>query len=244
MKKRRGVRCASALAAGVMTCAATADYYQAVEVGYWVSATDFGGAQVDVYVVDVYLLSNDAWGGTDGSGDTLLNVYNWNTVGGPSSAFFQSFTSTGWLAQNAGGIFDSPALQQADSFVTIGGFGADGLQSPGAGTGSALDPNFGGNTAAGPGALAGWYNSSPPSLNGAVMTYDSGVTGVLVGRFSSLSGQVDLTGSTMSLTWNQGLGTTPAQGSFTVEGSTPVVPGLGGVFALAGIGLIGRRQRR
>lgn len=223
--------------ATLVAASAGADVTGVTTMSYEVTVGDFGGTTVSAYVTDLYVTSDDM-------SDVLLNVYDLTLGSNAPSSYYQSATSTGWLAQNAGGIFDSPALQQADSFVTIGGFGADGLQSPGAGTGSALDPNFGGNTAAGPGALAGWYNSSPPSLNGAVMTYDSGVTGVLVGRFSSLSGQVDLTGSTMSLTWNQGLGTTPAQGSFTVEGSTPVVPGLGGVFALAGIGLIGRRQRR
>ncbi|MFM1832899.1 MAG: hypothetical protein RLZZ461_1215, partial [Planctomycetota bacterium] len=166
--------------AAVIAGTASAEYTGAVEVGYAVSASDFGGAAVDVYVVDVYMTSND-------SADTLLNVYNWNTVGGAAS-YFQSFTGTGWQPTNLGGPFDTTALQQADSFVTIGGFGAGALQTPGAGAGSGLDPNFGGNNAAAPGVNAGWYNGSPPSLNGAVMTYDSGVTGTLIGRFSSLGG--------------------------------------------------------
>ena len=174
--------------------------------------------------------------GVDGSGDTLLNVYNWNTVGGPSSAFFQSFTSTGWLAQNAGGPFDAEALQVADSFVTIGGFGSDALQTPGAGAGSGLDPSFGGNDAAGPAANAGWYNGSPPSYNGAAMMYDNGMLGTIIGRFSSTE-EFTLEGTMFEATWNQGLGTDGTQEMFTV---TPA-PGAMALLGLAG--LAGRRRR-
>ena len=215
--------------AAVVAGTASADFNGAVQVGYAVSAADFGGATVDVYVVDVYMTSDD-------TADTLLNVYNWNTAGGPAS-FFQSFTGTGWQPTNLGGPFDTEALQSADSFVTIGGFGADGLQAPGAGAGSGLDPNFGGNNAAAPGVDAGWYNGSPPSLNGAVMTYDSGITGTLIGRFSSLDGEFSLEGTMFEATWNQGLGTPGQQAGFTI------VPAPGAVALLGMAGLVGRRRR-
>jgi MYXO-CTERM domain-containing protein len=156
-------------------------------------------------------------------------------VGG-AATYFQSFTGTGWQPTNLGGPFDTAALQQADSFVTIGGFGADALQTPGAGAGSGLDPNFGGNNAAAPGVDAGWYNGSPPSLNGAVMTYANGLQGTLIGRFSSLDGEFSLEGTMFEATWNQGLGTPGQQAGF-------MVPAPGAMALLGLAGLAGRRRR-
>ncbi len=223
-------------ATSLLTAVATAEYqYEAVEIGYAVSVADFGGAVVDAYVVDVYMISNAAWGGTSGSGDTLLNVYNWNTVGGAAS-YFQSFTGTGWQPTNLGGPFDTAALQQADSFVTIGGFGVDALQTPGAGAGTGLDPNFGGNNAAAPAANAGWYNGSPPSYNGAAIDTVAGI-GTLIGRFSSLGGEFSLQGTTFEATWNQGLGTPGQQSNFIVT-PTP------GALALLGLAGVAARRRR
>jgi MYXO-CTERM domain-containing protein len=214
--------------AAVVAGTVSAEYTGAVEVAYTVTAADFGGAEVTVNVRDIYMVSNDG-------ADTLLNVYNWNTVGGAAS-YFQSFTGTGWQPTNLGGPFDTTALQQADSFVTIGGFGAGALQTPGAGAGSGLDPNFGGNNAAAPGPDAGWYNGSPPSLNGAVMTYDSGVVGTLIGRFTS-TGDFSLIGTGFEATWNQGLGTPGQQAAFTVAPA----PGALALLGLAGVA--GRRRR-
>jgi MYXO-CTERM domain-containing protein len=211
-----------------ITAAASADYTSAIQVGYEVTATDFGGASVTVYVVDVYMESNDA-------ADTLLNVYNWNTVGGAAS-YFQSFTGTGWKPTNLGGPFDTEALQVADTFVTIGGLGADARQTPGAGANTGLDPNFGGNDATTPGVDAGWYNGSPPSLQGAVVAYDSGITGTFIGRFASTAGEFSLEGTTFEATWNQGLGTPGNQAAFTVP-----APGAMALLGLAG--LAGRRRR-
>jgi len=217
------------LAAAAVASVASADYTDAVQVAYTVTAADFGGAEVTVNVVDVYMISND-------TADTLLNVYNWNTVGGAAS-YFQSFTGTGWQPTNLGGPFDTAALQSADSFVTIGGFASDALQVPGAGAGSGLDPNFGGNNAAAPGVDAGWYNGSPPSLNGAVITYDNGIQGTFIGRFSSLDGAFSLEGTLFEATWNQGLGTPGQQQQFMV------MPAPGAMALLGLAGLAGRRRR-
>ena len=209
--------------ATLITGAASADITGAYVVNYEVSVEDFGGATVSVFVQDMYLMS-------DNGADVALNVYNMDT-------------STGWLAQNAGGIFDNPALRLADSFVTIGGMAQDTLlpeQAPGAGAGTGLDPNFGGNTAAAPGALAGWYNGSPPNLNGQVgqvaMPDASFGLGVMVGRFATLDA-ADLVGTTLEVTWNQGLGTGGQQASFTVT------PAPGAVALLGLAGLAGRRRR-
>ena len=223
------------VAAAALASAASADYTGAVQSGYWVNdAADFSGT-VSVYVVDVYMTSDTVWGGTDGSGDTLLNVYNWNSAGAPG-AFFQSFTGTGWTPTNLGGPFDNEALQTADSFVTIGGFGADARQGVGAGAGTGLDPSFGGNGIGAPAANAGWYNGSPPSFNGGSMVYDNGVQGTLIARFA-YSEEFSLEGSVFEATWNQGLGTDGVQGSMTV------VPAPGAVALLGLAGLVGRRRR-
>ena len=197
-------------------------------VNYQAAASDFDGSSVTVNVQDMYMSSNDA-------ADVLLNVFNFTMAPWADDVtFFQSFTGTGWQPTNLGGPFDTPALQQIDSFVTIGGFAADALQVPGAGAGTGLDPNFGGNTADRPGDLAGWYNGSPPSLNGAMIDGK-----VLVGRFSSADGEFSLAGSTLSATWNQGLGTPPGQGSFTIA----EVPAPGALALLGIAGLAGRRRR-
>jgi uncharacterized protein (TIGR03382 family) len=227
-----------AAAAGI-AATASADITGAYVVEYSVTAEDFGGTSVTVNVQDLYLASSDA-------ADVALNVFNLNLVSEAQVDYFQSFTSTGWIAQNAGGPFDAPALRRADSFVTIGGFDQDVLlpaQAPGAGSGTGIDPNFGGNSANYPGDLAGWYNGSPPSLNGQVGQVPQGPggsfgLGVLIGRFAS-EGDFDLTDSTLEVTWNQGLGTGGVQGGFTVNVPAP------GTFAFLGLaGLVGGRRRR
>jgi hypothetical protein len=216
--------------ATVIAAGASADITGAVVHNYAVTAEDFGGAMVSVNVSDLYLTSNDA-------DDTALNVYNLNLVAAGQVNYFQSVTGTGWMPSNLGSIFDTDALRRADSFVTMGGFSfMDPEQAPGAGAGTGLDPNFGGNTAAYPGDLAGWYNGSPPSLNGQVGDTIVGL-GVLVGRFA-FEGDFDLSGSELFVTWNQGLGTPGNQAGFIVNVPAP------GAMALLGLaGLTGRRRR-
>ena len=224
-------------ATAAITTVASADITGAYVYSYSVTAADFDGNDVTVNVQDLYLSSDDA-------ADTALNVFNYNAGGDAATSYFQSFTGTGWQPTNLGGPFDAPALRLADSFVTIGGFAQDTIlpeQAPGAGAGTGLDPNFGGNGAAAPGANAGWYNGSPPSLNGLVGSVpepngDLIGLGVLIGRFATVGGS-DLVGGTLEVTWNQGLGTPGQQQGFTI---TPAP----GALALLGLaGLAGRRRR-
>ena len=229
----------------ILTLAATtaisgtafADITGAYVVGYSVTATDFDGSAVTVNIQDLYLSS-------DNGADVALNVFNYSASDTAADSYFQSFTGTGWQPTNLGGPFDNPALRLADSFVTIGGFQQNTIapeQAPGAGAGTGLDPNFGGNGAAAPGAEAGWYNGSPPSLNGqvgAVPEPDGNLIGlgVLIGRFATI-GDSDLIGGTLEVTWNQGLGTPGEQAGFTI---TPAP----GALALLGLaGFAGRRRR-
>ena len=235
------MRISTLLGAGLATIvagAATAEITGAYVVNYQVTAADFDGNDVSVFVQDLYLSSDDG-------ADVALNVFNYSAGGNAASSYFQSFTGTGWQPTNLGGPFDAPALRLADSFVTIGGFALDTIapeQAPGAGSGTGLDPNFGGNGAAAPGALAGWYNGSPPSLNGQVgavpeFSGDLIGLGVLVGRFTTTEAGSDLQGGTLEVTWNQGLGTPGQQAGFTIAPA----PGALALLGLAGIA--GRRRR-
>ena len=236
------MRISTLLGAGLATIvagAATAEITGAYVVNYEVTASDFDGSDVSVFVQDLYLSSDDG-------ADVALNVFNYVAGGDAASSYFQSFTGTGWQPTNLGGPFDTPALRLADSFVTVGGFAQDTIapeQAPGAGSGTGLDPNFGGNGATYPGENAGWYNGSPPSLNGAVGSVpetsgDLIGLGVLIGRFASI-GDSDLSFSTLEVTWNQGLGTPGQQGSFVVN-----VPGPGAIALLGAAGFVARGRRR
>ena len=233
----------SILAGAGITVAASAEITGAYVVSYSVTAADFDGTSVTVNVQDLYLSSDDAWEGVPESGDTVLNVYNLNLVESGRVDYFQSFTGTGWKPTNLGGPFDTPALRLADSFVTIGGFAQDTLlpeQAPGTGTGSALDPDFGGNDTGHPDENAGWYNGSPPSYAGATGQVADGTggfdTGVLIGRFA-YQGDFTIVDSTLWVTWNQGLGTPGQQSPFIV---TPAP----GALALLGLAPFARRRRR
>jgi hypothetical protein len=220
------------IAAAAVAATSGADITGAMTYNYSINVEDFGGTMVSVNVSDLYLTSDDA-------ADTALNVYNFSMASAGQVSYFQSTTGTGWQPTNLGTIFDTEALRQADSFVTIGGFdfSPDPAQSEGAGAGTGLDPNFGGNTAAYPGDLAGWYNGNPPSLNGQVGDTVVGL-GVLIGRFS-FDGDFDLSESALSVTWNQGLGTAGNQADFIVN----EIPAPGALALLGLAGIAGRRRR-
>ena len=242
---------------GLMVAAsANADLLNAFEVGYAWSGEDFGGTPVSGYVVDLYLEF-------DGPGDILLNIYNYNASNqGDNPTYFQGLTAAGWAPNEQGSIFTTEVSRSFDSFIAIGGVGAeDGNGNPYQmpGNGVAVDPNFGqssptggdggNNNAYGPGYDAGWFNGNP---NNTIGTAVGGA--VFIGRFSIAgSDGFSLVGSTGFATWNTGLGTPGQQGSWTVMGagdgdgdgddSSPV-PGPGGLVALGGLGLISRRRRR
>lgn len=220
------------VAVSVLTGTAGADMTTIGLNPYSITATDFDGSALTLNVVDMYLLSDDG-------ADVLLNIYNLELPAAAQRSYFQSFTGTGWTPTNLGGPFDTPALRVADSFVTIGGFDfANPEQAPGAGAGTGLDPNFGGNNASHPGFLAGWYNGSPPSLGGRVGDTPIGL-GVLIARFSSTQDldPGNFVGTTLEATWNQGLGTPGIQAEFMVMPA----PGSLALLAIAGLGRTRRR---
>lgn len=220
---------------GALATTATADIVGVEFVEYDLTTTDFGGAVVSVKVQDLYAVA-------DAADDVVLNAYSMHVTAAAQVSYYQSYTGTGWAPINLGGPFDTDALRQADSFVTIGGVSqltARPEQTVGAGAGSTLDPDFGDPNAAYPSEMAGWYNSSPPSLNGSVGEMDwltTGSYGVFIGRFS-YAGDFTLEDCQFSFTWNQGIGTDPSQARFSA------VPAPGAIALLGLAGLAGRRRR-
>jgi hypothetical protein len=198
---------------------AVADITGAILVEYVQEADDFGDTSVAVNVQDLYLVSDDP-------ADVLLSIWSFEISDPGRVSYFQSFTSSSWLAGNMGGPFDTPALRLADSFVTIGGF-EQGVARPQQlpGSGARTGTYCFASSDAYPGWKAGWYNGSPPSHNGQVgVIPDVGGgldgLGVLVGRFAFGTDCVfDLTGSAFNITWNQGVGTAGQQMQVCLCGS-------------------------
>ena len=220
-----GASATFATAANADFTGAVFQHVQYVNVVDGFSAPDFDGTVIDL------------WAESDDAADILLNVYGYHDANF-GTAYYQSFTGGTWLPNNQGPPFETPALQYADSYVSIGGYNG-GSQPNNDGTG--LDPNFGGTDADGPAEGSGWYNSNPAKYNGqAVATShtDSGL-GVFIGRFSLNDGGAgfSMEGTFGEFTWNQGLGTPGHQGGFSV------IPAPGAVALLGLAGLAGRRRR-
>jgi hypothetical protein len=102
----------------------------------------------------------------------IVNVYgiDLSNTGG-SSFIHDDFAGGSWMPN-----LSNPATAAIDTFVTIGG-------DPGASNTTSLDPEFGGAMVDVPATGAGWYNSSPPNLQG-LSDPETGRT--LVGRFVTL----------------------------------------------------------
>ena len=222
---------ATALGLAVATSASAGMTGNAYEVGYAWSGSTFGGS-TSGYVVDLYLEFTS-------SSDILLNVYNFNDSN-TGASYYQALTAAGWAPNLQAGPFETDDAKAFDSFIAIGGVVADdgaGNPTQMAGNGVAVDPNFGGNTAAGPLANAGWYNGNP---NNPIGTAGSELL-VFMGRFSiEGSDGFSMIGSEGWATFNEGIGTPGQQAAFSI-GHIPTP----GALALLGIaGLTGGRRRR
>ena len=242
----------TALATTLMASVATADMTgRALEMGYGWSGEDFGGTSISGYVVDLYMEF-------DSIDDVLLNVYNFNAINqADNPTYFQGTTAAGWNPNEQGGIFTTDVSLGFDSFITIGDTQPVLTATPAqmASGFSAIDPNFGqsapgagdggNNNASGPGYDAGWYTLNPNNHLGSAAEsfldfgYDNTGIVVLIGRFSiSGSDGFSLAGSEGNITYNQGVGTDPAQEGFVV------VPAPGALALLGVAGLAGRRRRK
>ena len=236
---------AGASAAVAMTAASSAEIQGCFYHGYWQTGEEFGGNQVEAYVVDMYM-----W--TDNANDALLNVYNANIANSQGDvAYYQSLTAGGWAPNFQDGIFDTTASRYLDSFVSSGGRDNDGNESVDSngnliqmsGNGSGVDPAFGGNDADAPAANAGWYNGNPNNPIG-VGYLNSTLPGALgqqltmfIGRFT-LDTEFDLSGE-LSVTWNEGIGTPGNQETFGIA----EIPAPGALALLGLSGLAARRRR-
>ncbi|MEY4118655.1 MAG: hypothetical protein RLZZ116_1983 [Planctomycetota bacterium] len=233
---------------------AVAGSASAAFVGYFVSVTQVttGGVLLDQYRVVARF---------NGPTDTVLNVFNFSYTGGANvadayGAFYHKDNSSyngGVLSKQYGTwsptLTGSPTLNRPfDSYLVIGG-AATATNTTNA------DPswNSGGSGAHAGGATGwnradllnngtmGWFNSSPPNLQGRVGQAGNTATDVLLGQFV-----VDRDASagswTLTVGYNDGVAGSAVQfatNSFTI-GAIPAP----GALALLGLaGFAGRRRR-
>ena len=125
------------------TCAGTSQF-----LGWVGDSREVVLGGVSYAVIDVYA-------SFDFATVEVVNVYGMTIGNAGGTAFVHDdFAGGSWLPS-----LSNPATAAADTFVVIGG-------EPGASNTTTLDPEFGGAMIDVPAAGAGWYNSSPPNLQG------------------------------------------------------------------------------
>jgi len=192
----------------------------------------------------------------NGATDTLLNVFNFGAVGSGSEDWYGGF----WHKDNSdysGGVLgqaygtwapqltgSATANRPFDSFLLIGGNPA-GTNSSNAdpswnsgGTGAHVGSSIGWSRAdlVNNGTL-GWFNSSPPNLQGRVGTAPNTATQVKIGQFMLSAGHETRT-YTLTAGYNNGAG-----GSVQFFTGNFVLPAPGAIALLGLAGLAGRRRR-
>ena len=192
----------------------------------------------------------------NGATDTLLNVFNFGAVGSGQEDWYGGF----WHKDNSdynGGVLSTQygtwapqltgsatANRPFDSFLLIGG-NASGTNSSNAdpswnsgGTGAHVGSSIGWSRAdlVNNGQL-GWFNSSPPNLQGRVGTAPNTATQVKIGQFMLSAGHETRT-YTLTAGYNNGAG-----GSVQFFTGNFVLPAPGAIALLGLAGLAGRRRR-
>ena len=225
---------ASMALAAAVSSAASATFVQYVVTK---TSTTNSGVALDVY--NVFARFN-------GATDTLLNAFNFNRVDGSATNMFyhkdNSDYNGGVLSQAYGTwapqLTGSASLNRPfDSFLVIGGNAA-------ATNSTNADPSWpaaggGWNRADLPnGFNIGWFNSSPPNLQGRVGQVGNTATDVRVGQFVVGAG-VDGGTWNLKIGYNSGVSGAPVQFAET----TFSLPAPGAIALLGLAGLAGRRRR-
>jgi hypothetical protein len=214
-----------------------------------VGVTSSGGVSIDRY---------ELFANFNGATDTVLNVFNLAFVSGSAADAFGGF----WHKDNSdynGGVLSqqygtwAPQLvggattnRPFDSFLVIGG-------NPSGTNTTNADPSW---NSGGSGSHAGnsngwsradlvnnpsigWFNSSPPNLQGRVGVAPNTATQVKLGQFMLSNDNTDRTFS-LRTAFNNGAGggVVFADGTFTLG-----VPAPGAIALLGLAGLAGRRRR-
>jgi len=224
---------ASMALAAAVSSAASATFVSYVVVK--TSATNSGVA-LDVYNV---------YARFDGATDTLLNAFNFNRVDGTAGNMFyhkDNSSYNGGVLSKAYGTWapqltGSPTLNRPfDSFLVIGGnpvgtntTNADPSWPAGAGWGRPDIPS---------GFNIGWFNSSPPNLQGRVGIAPNTATDVRLGQFvvdAGANGGV----WNLKIGYNNGVAGSAVQFAET----TFNLPAPGALALLGLAGLAGRRRR-
>ena len=227
-----------ALAAGLAGTVCLAGTASADFVGWYFDSYAVNVSGADYAVIDVYAQMDMAT-------DTVLNVFNSMISNQNGAAFHHNDFNTlsgqpgTWATQQTANLPALGLVPDNDSFVLVGG-------ASGSANTTALDPSFTPATAAVPPANAGWFNSSPPNLQGRV---DAGTLRTWVGRFVKAGiDSAEFLNFAANMGYNHGLGT-PAQFAYdNGQGSGPsfsvaYVPAPGAVALLGLAGLAGRRRR-
>jgi hypothetical protein len=225
---------ASMALAAAVSSAASATFVQYVVVK---TSTTNSGQALDVY--NVFARFN-------GATDTLLNAFNFNRVDGSATNMFYHKDNSdynGGVLSTAYGTWapqltGSPTANRPfDSFLVIGG-------NAGATNSTNADPSWpaaggGWNRADLPnGFNIGWFNSSPPNLQGRVGQAGNTATDVRVGQFVVGAG-VDGGTWNLKIGYNSGVSGAPVQFAET----TFSLPAPGAIALLGLAGLAGRRRR-
>jgi hypothetical protein len=222
--------------------AAVSSVASATFVEYYTVKTQSTNSGVDLDVYNLYARFN-------GATDTLLNAFNWNAIDGAAcNSFYHKdlsdsnsstlMTAFGtWAPQLTG---NATTNRPFDSFLSIGA-------TNGATSGTAGDPSWSTASAAGwtvpglpTGYNVGWFNSSPPNLQGRVGVAGNTADSVRLGQFV-LARDFTAGNFNLKIGYNSGIAGAAVQfyeGSFFLGVPTP------GAIALLGLaGLTGRRRR-
>ena len=220
--------------------------------GYTVTSTDVTSGGLSLVRYELFAVFN-------GPTDTVLNVFNFQAQGGwashvdAASGFWHKDNSDyngGVLSQVYGTwapqLTGSPTLNRPfDSYLTIGGIAS-------ATNTTNVDPSWpasggGGNRADFPLENSiGWFNSSPPNLQGRVGNSPSGgpgfaavpTGGVRLGQFVLSANDSAFRTYTLRTAWNNGQG-----GGVIFSDGTFNLPAPGAI-ALLGLAGLTRRSRR